>query len=180
MKDRCPRCDAAEFGPALHAYVREVDGRIFKAELEARRCGKCGEELVLRAALLAADRALTAALASGPVGAEGFQWLRRAAGLPAQDLAALLDLTPGTVSRWENSKNPLERRAVAIVAALALEALGEPANLRELLDNLVSGRKLAKRVRLEVQPDGGKPTQARRPRAASRPSVRAKAESSGA
>lgn len=180
MKDRCPRCDAPEFGPALHAYVREVDGRIFKAELEARRCAKCGEELVLREALLAADRALTAALASGPVGPEGFQWLRRAAGLAAQDLAGLMDLTPGTVSRWENSKKPLERRAVAIVAALALEALGEPANLRAVLDNLASDPKPAKRVRLDVQPDGGKPPQARRPRAASRPGVRARLKSSGA
>jgi DNA-binding transcriptional regulator YiaG len=152
MKNRCPRCNEAELRPALYPYARELDGRTFKAELEARSCAKCGEMLIPRPALLAADRALTAALASGPVGPEGFRWLRRAAGLAALELAALLDLTPGTVSRWENSKKPLERRAVAVVAALALEALGEPPRTRELLGKLASGRKPAKRVRLDVRP----------------------------
>jgi hypothetical protein len=56
------------------------------------------------------------------------------------------------VSRWENSKKPLERRAVAVVAALALEALGEPPRTRELLGTLASGRKPPKRVRLDVRP----------------------------
>jgi DNA-binding transcriptional regulator YiaG len=148
MKTRCPKCKATDFRPALYTYAREVDGRTFKAEVAARRCAKCDEMLIAGPALLAADRALTSVLASGSVGPEGFRWLRRAAGLASLELAALLDVTPGTVSRWENGKKPLERRAVALVAALALEAAGQHASTRDLLGRLASGRKPARRVRL--------------------------------
>ena len=151
MKDRCPKCSATDLRPAVYAYAREVDGRRFKAEVTARRCGKCGELLISGPGLLDAERALTASLASGAVGPQGFRLLRRAAGLAALELAALLDVTPGTVSRWENGKKPLERRAVALVAALALEAAGEPASTRALLDRLASGRKPARRVHLDLR-----------------------------
>ncbi len=101
------------------------------------------------------DRALTGELArSGTVGPQGFRWLRKAARLPSVRLAELLDVTPGTVSRWENGKQALDRRAVALVSALALEALGSRAAALDLLEALAAGKKPSKRVRLDVSAAG--------------------------
>src|SRR5205823_3869080 len=87
--------------------------------------GSCGELLISGPGLVAFERAITLEVArGGEVGPEGFRWLRKAAGLKAVRLAELLDVTPMQVSRWENGRNPLERRAVALVSALALEQTG--------------------------------------------------------
>ncbi len=69
-------------------------------------------------------------------------------------LAELLDVTPGTVSRWENGKQSLDRRAVALVYALALEAQGGRAAALDLLEALAAGKKPSKRVRLDVSAAG--------------------------
>jgi hypothetical protein len=91
---------------------------------------------------------------SGAVGPQGFRWLRKAARLPSVRLAQLLDVTPGTVSRLENGKQPLGRRAVALVSALALEAQGSRAVALDLLEAVAARKKPSKRVRLDVSAPG--------------------------
>ncbi len=91
---------------------------------------------------------------SGTVGPQAFRWLRNAARLPLVRLAELLDVTPGTVSRWENGKQLLDRRAVALVSALALEAQGGRAVALDLLEALAAGKKPFERVRLDVSSAG--------------------------
>jgi len=148
---KCELCGVGERVPFAYLVKREIDGRTYTAEVPATRCNKCGEVLISGPGLVLFDSALTVQLArSGSIGPRGFRWLRGRAGLEAKKLAALLDVSPGTVSRWENGKKPLERRAVALVASLALEALGEPASTRDLLGQLASGRKPGRRVRLDV------------------------------
>jgi DNA-binding transcriptional regulator YiaG len=153
---KCEQCGAGEPKPFAYVVKRELDGRTYTGEVAATRCSKCGEELVSGPGMVIFDNALTAQLArSGAIGPMGFRWLRGRAALEAKQLAALLDVSPGTVSRWENGRKPLERRAVALVAALALEASGEHARTRELLGRLASGRKPARRVRLDVSRAAG-------------------------
>jgi transcriptional regulator with XRE-family HTH domain len=65
-------------------------------------------------------------------------------------LAELLDVTPMQVSRWENGRKPLERRAVALVSALALEQLDGKAATRAVLESLAAGKKLPKSVRIDL------------------------------
>jgi len=84
------------------------------------------------------------------VGPEGFRWLRKAAGLKAVRLAELLDVTPMQVSRWENGRKPLERRAVALVSALALEQVEGKAAARAVLEALAARKKVPRTVRLDV------------------------------
>jgi len=137
--------------------VRELDGRRFAAELPARRCVACGESLVRGPALLAFEHALALELArSGSVGPEGFRFLRRMAGLDGKKLAALLDVTPNQVSRWENGRKPLERRAVALVSALATERIDERPRTIALLEALAAPHgKLPKRVQLDLSASSG-------------------------
>ena len=69
-------------------------------------------------------------------------------------LAELLDVTPMQVSRWENGRKPLERRAVALVSALALEQIEGRAATRAVLEALAAGKKLPKKVRLDLDATG--------------------------
>src|SRR5438067_2209433 len=82
--------------------------------------------------------------------AAGVRWLRKAAGLKAVRLAELLDVTPRQVSRWENGRKPLERRAVALVSALAIEQTEGKTATRAILEALAARNKPQKRVRLDV------------------------------
>jgi hypothetical protein len=77
-----------------------------------------------------------------------------AAGLKAVRLAELLDVTPMQVSRWENGRKPLERRAVALVSALALEQVEGKAATRTVLEALAAGKKPPRNVRLNLNAAG--------------------------
>src|SRR5437899_11852975 len=150
-KTRCPSCSKTAFQPATYAARRDLDGRRFTADVPARKCAACGELLVSGPGMAAFERAITVELArGGDVGPESFRWLRKAAGLKAVRLAELLDVTPMQVSRWENGRKPLERRAVALVSALALEQVEGKAATRAVLEALAARKKVPRSVRLDV------------------------------
>src|SRR5207248_10456009 len=150
-KTRCPTCGKTTFQPATYAARRDLDGRRFTGSVPARKCKSCGELLISGPGLAAFERAITLDLArGGEVGPEGFRWLRKVAGLKAVRLAELLDVTPMQVSRWENGRKPLERRAVALVSALALEQVEGKAATRAVLKALATRKKVSRSVRLDV------------------------------
>ena len=154
-KTRCPACGNTTLKVATYAARRDLDGRRFTGDVPARRCASCGELLISGPGLAAFERAITLDLArGGELGPEGFRWLRKAAGLKAVRLAELLDVTPMQVSRWENGRKPLERRAVALVSALAVEQIEGKAATRAVLEALAAGKKLPKSVRLDVNAAG--------------------------
>ena len=154
-KTRCPACTKTAFEPATYAARRDLDGRRFTGDVPARKCTSCGELLISGPGLGAFERAITLELArGGEVGPEGFRWLRKAAGLKAVRLAELLDVTPMQVSRWENGRKPLERRAVALISALAHEQIEGKAVTRAVLEALAAGKKPSKNVRLDVNAAG--------------------------
>ncbi len=154
-KTKCPACGRTSFKPATYSARRDIDGRRFTGDVPARKCTSCSELLISGPGLGAFERAITLELArGGEVGPEGFRWLRKAAGLKAVRLAELLDVTPMQVSRWENGRKPLERRAVALVSALALEQVDCKAATRAVLEALAAGKKLPKSVRLDVDASG--------------------------
>jgi transcriptional regulator with XRE-family HTH domain len=94
---------------------------------------------------------LTLTLArSGTIGPEAFRWLRRYAGLKAVDLAPLLRVTAVQISRWENGKSPLERKAIALVSTLAIEHVEGRTDLRSMLETLAAGKKGPRRVKIDV------------------------------
>src|SRR4051812_26326564 len=148
---KCPTCSGTAFQPATYVARRDLDGRRFTGNVPARKCVACGELLISGTGLGAFERAITLRLAQGgEVGPEGFRWLRKAAGLKAVRLAELLGVTAMQVSRWENGHKPLERRAVALVCALALEQVEGKVATRAVLEALAAGKKLPRRVRIDV------------------------------
>src|SRR5438132_14281518 len=150
-KTKCPRCGKTAFEPATYAARRDLDGRRFTGDVPARKCTSCGELLISGPGLGAFERAITLELArGGEVGPEGFRWLRKAAGLKAVRLAELLDVTPMQVSRWEDGRKPLERRAVALVCALALEHVEAEAATRAGREHLGARKRVPRTVRLDV------------------------------
>src|SRR3954470_21970059 len=150
-KSNCPACGNTTFQAARYAARRDLDGRRFTGDVPARKCASCGELLISGPGLGTFDRAITLELArGGDVGPEAFRWLRKAAGLKAVRLAELLGVTAMHVSRWENGHKPLERRAVALVSALALEQVEGKVATRAVLEVLAAGKKLPRRVRLDV------------------------------
>src|SRR5713226_3245550 len=89
MKRRCSKCGKGALRSITHAAKREIDGRVFAADVPATRCDACGEVLISGPGMLAFDRALTGELArSGTVGPQGFRWLRKAARLAVYGLVA--------------------------------------------------------------------------------------------
>jgi transcriptional regulator with XRE-family HTH domain len=88
------------------------------------KCGACGEGFfkgddLARAELVAAAEVADRGLREGAA----FRFMRKVLGLRAEDLAGLLDVTEGTVSRWENDHAPADRAAWAALAAMVSDKL---------------------------------------------------------
>ena len=116
-------------------------------------CPVCGEKVIDGPLLLQKEREVAAALArEGPIDGDSFRFMRTTLRLRAADLAALLDVTPETISKWENGKNPVLRTAWLVVADMAFENADEDGRhpLRERLQSLAKGKRARKRVRLDA------------------------------
>ncbi|MSP17533.1 MAG: helix-turn-helix domain-containing protein [Myxococcales bacterium] len=133
--------------------VREVTGRLFSTVLPARRCANCGEEYFTLADLARFDLAVARSLAdAGVFDAPAVLFMRKALGLPAKDLAALLDVRAETLSRWENGKTPLVDRPVkAVLHQLVSDRAAGASTTESYLRSLVKPRRLAKRVKVAAR-----------------------------
>jgi hypothetical protein len=119
---RCTTCGGTKLTETDVELEREVAGRSFRAVGPGMRCTSCNEAFVPGGAVAAMELAIAAELArSGVINGEAFRFMRKAVGLPATELAALLDVAPEPVSRWENEKLPVERRALALLASMVLD-----------------------------------------------------------
>src|SRR5258706_16190345 len=110
----CPICKKG----TLRVY-KGVEERLgVKLDVAGRRCSACSEILVDEAEAVRQEQQLADGLvARGVRAANEFKLVRKVAGLKAIEVAALLDVRPETVSRWE-------RGEVEIPRAVAF-ALGE-------------------------------------------------------
>jgi len=87
----------------------EAAGMRFAAEVPVDVCAKCGHEYLHGPAMVEFERRVAVELARrGAPLAETFRRLRKALGLRAADLAALLEVRPETISRWENGQTEVD------------------------------------------------------------------------
>ena len=141
--NRCPSCGERRLVDATCDERVVVAGLELTGTVACQRCEACGETLVAGEALSKLELAAAAELArlgrrSGPA----LRFMRKALGYRAVELAALLDVAPETLSRWETGEREVEGRAFALVGLLAraahddrddvvatLRAIREPASL---------------------------------------------------
>ena len=148
---RCHNCKAEKLTAAIVEHRVTVGGRTFVSTLPAIRCSACGEETLAGPDLEALDLSVAGALARhGEASAEAFGFMRRALGLRSHDLAELLDVSPETVSRWENAKGSVDRGAALLLAAMVLDRLEGRTTTLDRLKALLEAKPLPRLVRLEI------------------------------
>lgn len=107
-------------------------------DVHGRRCDACGEILYDDAEVSRQERVVAeGVIARGVRTGEDFRYVRKAAGLKAVDVAALLGVRPETVSRWERGELEFPRSAAFALGELydrprvtrdKLEAFTRPAS----------------------------------------------------
>jgi putative zinc finger/helix-turn-helix YgiT family protein len=122
QQKKCPGCGTRTIRPGRAELTRTVGGLTLTGEVEVERCDSCGEWSVGYAEGRRFDLAVALALVEhGVDAADAFKFMRKTTGLRASDLAALLGVTPETVSRWETGKVAVERRALALLQAIVTD-----------------------------------------------------------
>jgi putative zinc finger/helix-turn-helix YgiT family protein len=125
---QCPSCGKT-------GTIRAWEGRIERYGVEiaahGKRCRECGETLFDLVEMKRQERAIAKELAARGVrtGSE-FKLVRKVAGLRAVDVAAMLNVTPETVSRWECGTVEIPRAAAYVLGDL----LEHPKLARERLE----------------------------------------------
>ena len=146
---RCTSCRKDQVAPAAVSASVEVGEHLFTALVPGFRCTHCGETYIDGPALGHFEECVATELArAGASSGEALRFMRKTLGLRGSDLADLLDVTAETISRWETGKWPLDRRAMALVAALASERVEGRATTRRQLEVLRSPKKIPRRVDL--------------------------------
>jgi DNA-binding XRE family transcriptional regulator len=92
--------------------------------VSAIKCGGCGESVLSgadlgRSALLAGAEAMARGLRDGGT----FRFIRKALGMRASEIGTLLDVSPETISRWENGHRAAERSVWNTLADLVADRL---------------------------------------------------------
>jgi DNA-binding transcriptional regulator YiaG len=126
----------------------EVSGIRFAGELAAKLCDACNEALLSAAELERFELAVAERLAAlGVRTGESFKFMRKALGLRAVDLAALLDVASETVSHWETGKP--EARAFALLGSMVMDRLAGSERTVDSLRVLASDKRRPTRVRVQ-------------------------------
>lgn len=104
---RCPSCKPNDTMTPWEGTVK-----VMGVEVTSRgsRCSSCAELLFSAQEMQDQERAVAAALVKrGVRSAKEFKFVRKVAGLRANELAELLDVRPETVSRWERGEVEIPR-----------------------------------------------------------------------
>lgn len=152
--NRCVQCKHMGLERSQTEDQIEVGERTFTATLPVQVCPGCGETYIGFEDLGRFEHTVAATLArDGTSSPEAFRFMRKAIGMPAVELAELLDVTPETVSRWEHGKLRVERRALALLGSMVLERLEGRTSMVDYLRSLSEPRTSASGTqRLELSP----------------------------
>lgn len=136
-KRLCPTCHTGELTEGSTVETQVVGPRSYTATLPALRCSNCDEAIVTASALRAFEGAVARAVASSGAGdQDAVCVMRKAAGLTRVELASLLAVTAETVLAWEGGAALPDRATVALLGALAVEALDGLTTTRDRLREL--------------------------------------------
>lgn len=150
---RCVQCGHVGLVEGHAEDTIRVGDRLFLAMLPAKLCPECDEAYFGAEQIALFEHQVAAELArAGQESAAVFAFMRKAIGQRSTELAQLLDVTPETVSRWEHGKVPIDRRAIALLGSLVLDAVNGSTATYDRLQALRERRELPSSVRLTVVP----------------------------
>lgn len=153
---RCPICKSTDLRRVEETHtctvpLRAGPVRVIVGGVPGLVCGSCGEGTFDLADLSRAELQAAAGVANlGYQEGAAFRFMRKAAGLTAPALADLLDVSEGTVSRWENDHAPVDRAAWAALAAVVTEKLAGQTTTLDRLRASKAPRSVAGPVRLRL------------------------------
>lgn len=147
---KCTNCGGGKFTAGTFEQRRTIGERSFKANVPGRQCDQCDQVVLPLPALVAFEQAVAQKLVEMAASdGEAFRAVRKAAGLPSKDLAALVGVSPETVSRWENGRRPIDRGVWFIAASLLDDAVKGITVTRERLLAMQHPRKARGAVTVE-------------------------------
>ena len=114
MSHRCFNCGGEmTTRRETRRYGRVID--VVLVGIEVRHCDDCGEEEVVIPRIKELHNAIAADLAnrSGLLSPGEIRFLRTHMGFSSKAFAQHMGVTPETVSRWENPRNPMRIRKTA-------------------------------------------------------------------
>ena len=147
---KCPHCGGG-VARAKKEQARVVAGTCFVVRASAFCCRRCRAVFMPGAVLERVDIEIATVIAMrAAISGQAFRFMRKSLGMRGFEIAALLDVTGETISRWEHGQRPVDSSAWVLVGSLVLEHAGRPpATLRRLL-SLKKRAKMPKTVRLDV------------------------------
>jgi putative zinc finger/helix-turn-helix YgiT family protein len=149
MAKRCFNCKSTELVAGEHEDRLEIAGHEFTRALPTLRCAHCGQETIDGSELETFELEVAAELARhGELQGDAFRFMRHTLEMKAADFAELLGVTAETVSRWENGKQAIERRAAALLSSMVLDKLEGRTSTLDRLEALKKPSPLPKVVRL--------------------------------
>lgn len=122
---RCRACKH-EMVTGTAPVTIEFGGRVYTRDARALLCKECGDEAtqIHNSELERAELAVARRIAhNGEATAEAFRFMRRTLGYTAEELAALLGVTPGSIGRWERKEHELPRTAWLALTAMVEDKL---------------------------------------------------------
>ncbi len=137
---KCAQCGHEGLESGVVERTVNVGELGYTAEVPAKVCSSCGAYRLSLDTLRKFGELVAADLArEGVSSPDAFKYMRKQLRLPAKELSALLDVSPETVSRWENGKYPIDPRAVKLLGVMVLASVGDRPGL-EYLRSLVQKR----------------------------------------
>src|SRR5579859_5308385 len=103
---RCVQCESRDLRPWKTEETFDLNGSpVYRVPIKGRICHNCGEGYFAGRELARAELSVASMVAEhGPWNGRAFQFMRKVLALKAAELADLFDVTPETISRWENSR----------------------------------------------------------------------------
>lgn len=146
----CPKC-GGRISSTWKDRTETVARCTFSVRMSAFACRRCRETFVFGPMLERGDLEIACAVAMrGAPAGDGFRFMRHVMRLRAGELAALLTVTPETVSRWENGQRAVDPIAWVAVGSILLEQAGRPPKTMERFQALKDGSSLPRTLRIDL------------------------------
>jgi len=148
----CSQCRKRAVKKSKVADCIKIAGHKFCSnDIAGFRCTNCGAEYLTHEGLNGFERRVAEYLVkAGEQSGEAIKFMRKVIGLKAIDFAKMLNVTPETISRWENKQRLIDRAALVVLQSLVRDALEGTNRTVQILTATATPARIPKTVQLGV------------------------------